>query len=379
MIVDKVVVAAHERVFVFRAGEFKELLLPGVHWLWFMGPGDQLRRASLLTPRLDYPDVEFLVEQPEVAPHVQTWRIKDTERGLLFREGNFAGFLAPGFHAFLKPPSKAESPLDVEVIDITTPAIDHKLREVLARAPGSSAFLTMQEVPDGHKGLLLLDQKKSTLLSPGRYYFWTGVVDVKVVLVDMREQTLEIQGQELMTQDKVSLRINVTARWQLADANLALAGQTDFRAAFYRDVQLALRDEVGARTLDDLLVRKEDLGKAMVDRAKKQAADMGISLLGAGLRDVILPGEMRTIFNQVIEAEKRAQANMIARREETAATRNLMNTAKLLEGNPILMRMKELETTERIAEKIGSLAVYGGLDGLMATLREAARLGPPVG
>ncbi|MEO6418281.1 MAG: slipin family protein [Polyangiaceae bacterium] len=378
MIVDKVVVAAHERVFVFRAGEFKELLLPGVHWLWFMGPGDELRRGSLLSPHLPFPDIEFLVDQPEVAPHVQTWRIKDTERGLLFREGNFTSFLAPGFYAFLKPTSKNERALDVEVVDITHPVIEHPLREVFARTAASSTFLTMLEVADGYKGLLLLDQKKSTLLPPGRYYFWNGIVDVKMILVDMREQTLEIQGQELMTQDKVSLRINVTARWQVADANVALAGQTDYKAAFYRDVQLALRDEVGARTLDDLLARKEDIGKAMVDRAKKQAADMGISLLGAGLRDVILPGEMRTIFNQVIEAEKRAQANMIARREETAATRNLMNTAKLLEGNPILMRMKELETTERIAEKIGSLAVYGGLDGLMATLREASRLGPPV-
>ena len=107
---------------------------------------------------------------------------------------------------------------------------------------------------------------------------------------------------------------------------------------------------------------------------KPGAEAMGLDLLDAGLRDVILPGEMRTIFNQVIEAEKRAQANMIARREETAATRNLMNTAKLLESNPVLMRLKELETTEKIAEKIGTMSVIGGLDGLMKSLQIAVKL-----
>jgi len=247
---------------------------------------------------------------------------------------------------------------------------------VLVHAKGSAGFIVMHEVPDGHQGLLLIDQVRQRLLPPGRHYFWTGLREVKVQLLDLREQTTEVQGQELMTKDKVTLRINLSVRWKVADPLQALTSQADFREAFYREVQLALRDEVGARTLDELLEHKEQVGQAIASRAGANVKGLGVQLESAGLRDIILPGEMRTILNQVIEAEKRAQANMIARREETAATRNLMNTAKLLEGNPVLMRLKENEAAERIAERIGSLSVVGGIDALVAALREAFRLGP---
>ena len=79
-------------------------------------------------------------------------------------------------------------------------------------------------------------------------------------------------------------------------------------------------------------------------------------------QDIVLPGEMKTILAQVVEAEKAAQANVIRRREETAATRSLLNTAKVMEGNPIALRMKELETLERVAERIDKISVFGGLD-----------------
>ena len=83
------------------------------------------------------------------------------------------------------------------------------------------------------------------------------------------------------------------------------------------------------------------------------------------LKDIILPGEVRDILNQVVTAEKQAQANLIRRREETAATRSLLNTAKLMEDNPLLVRLKELETLEKIADKVGTMTVVGGLDALL--------------
>jgi regulator of protease activity HflC (stomatin/prohibitin superfamily) len=88
----------------------------------------------------------------------------------------------------------------------------------------------------------------------------------------------------------------------------------------------------------------------------------GIEVDGVGVKDIVLPGEMRTILAQVVEAEKAAEANAIRRREETAATRSLLNTAKVMEGSPVALRMKELETLERIAERIDKISVFGGLD-----------------
>lgn len=103
----------------------------------------------------------------------------------------------------------------------------------------------------------------------------------------------------------------------------------------------------------------------MADEAKAVGAEVG----AVGLKDIVLPGDMRELMNRVIEAEKTAQANVIRRREETAATRSLLNTAQLLQDNPLTLRLKELESLERIAERIGHLAVTDGLDGLLKLVK----------
>ena len=97
----------------------------------------------------------------------------------------------------------------------------------------------------------------------------------------------------------------------------------------------------------------------------ERLSEVGITLISVGVKDIILPGEMKAILNQVVEAQKAAEANVIKRREETSATRSLHNTAKVMENNPTLMRLKELEALEKVADRIDSLSVYGGLEGLM--------------
>jgi regulator of protease activity HflC (stomatin/prohibitin superfamily) len=358
------VIADSERGLVFVDGVLRRFLEPGAHRLFFPFSTVTLRKVSVLEPKLEMPDAELLATSPVLAGKVLTVRVKDTERGLVFKDGNFARFLTPGFHAFVLGGPK----IGVELVDITGLKLEHPLRDVLIRQATSAQFLRMVDVPEGHRGVLFIDHVREGVLAPGRYVYWNGFKDVVAQIVELREQTLEVQGQELMTQDKVSLRVNMTVRFQVADPVLALSGQANWRDAFYRDLQLSLRDEIGARSLDELLARKDQIGTAVVERVKPLAATMGLELLGAGLRDLILPGEMRTIFNQVIEAEKRAQASLISRREETAATRNLLNTAKLMEGNPTLLRLKELEAAAQIAEKVGTLSVVGGLDGLMKQL-----------
>lgn len=93
-----------------------------------------------------------------------------------------------------------------------------------------------------------------------------------------------------------------------------------------------------------------------------QLPGSGLEISSLGVRDIILPGEMKTLLGQVVEAEKAAQANVIRRREETQATRSLLNTAKVMEGSPTALRLKELETLERVAERIDRISVFGGLD-----------------
>ena len=120
------------------------------------------------------------------------------------------------------------------------------------------------------------------------------------------------------------------------------------------------RTTVQAEALDTLLADKEVLGSELTVTLAKRVRPLGIEILGVGLRDVILPGDMKTILNQVILAQKEAEANLIKRREETAAARSPANTARLLAENPVLARMKELEKLQDILAGAKTTFVFGG-------------------
>jgi len=135
--------------------------------------------------------------------------------------------------------------------------------------------------------------------------------------------------------------------------------------ALYRELQFALRAVVGTRTLDELLENKSLIDEGVNSQVRARLDGSGLVLENVGVKDIILPGEMKTILAQVVEAEKSAQANVIRRREETAATRSLLNTAKVMEENPTALRLKELETLERVAERIDKITVFGGLDSVL--------------
>ena len=136
----------------------------------------------------------------------------------------------------------------------------------------------------------------------------------------------------------------------------------------YKEVQFGLRGAVGTRTLDALLEDKEVIDKSVADYLKARFTSLAIAVKSVGVKDIILPGDMKELLGKVVEAEKVAQANVIRRREETNATRSLLNTAKVMESNAVALRLKELETLEKVTEKIGTISVYGGLDAVLNDL-----------
>lgn len=159
--------------------------------------------------------------------------------------------------------------------------------------------------------------------------------------------------------------MNVTAGYKIVDGRLATSSLSDYKDFIYEEIQFALRAAIGSRTLDGLLENKNETDEQILGYMKQKAEAQGIAIVSLGIKDLILPGEIKAILGKVVEAEKAAQANVIRRREETAATRSLMNTAKVMEDNPVALRLKELETLEKITERIEHLNVYGGLEGLL--------------
>jgi regulator of protease activity HflC (stomatin/prohibitin superfamily) len=224
------------------------------------------------------------------------------------------------------------------------------------------------EVLQGEVGLLSFDGKFQRTLESGSYYFWKNMKRVTCQMVDLRVQQIEILGQEILTADKVSLRINFVCTYKVTDAQQILRSIKDYKTQIYLLIQLALREYVGGFQFDQLLEQKASIANFVLKQLQEKQSSLFVEFASAGLKDIILPGEIRDIMNTVLIAEKNAQANVITRREEVASTRSLLNTAKLMEENPVLYKLKELEYLEKICDKVGNISVSGG--NLLSELRE---------
>lgn len=263
---------------------------------------------------------------------------------------------------------KDSGALVVERVDASELAFTHPRLSAILDSEGGRRELEQVTVPAGHRGLHYVDHALRAELAPGRYAFWRGVRHSAVCTVDQRTCTVDLTGQEVLTADKVTLRVNLSATTRVAEPRCYHEAAQDTSAVIYRQLQLGLRRAVGARTLDDVLQSKEAIAVEVHEAAAPQAEALGVRLHDVGLRDVILPGEMRALLNRVIEAEVRARAGVIERREETQATRSLLNTARLVEQSPTLMRLKELEAVERMVASVGSMHLIGGVEELMTQL-----------
>lgn len=198
------------------------------------------------------------------------------------------------------------------------------------------------------------------VVDAGKYYFWKNETVITILNFDLRQQQLEVLGQEILTKDKAGIRINFLATFKVVDIEKAGLEIKNYKEHLYTTLQLALREYTSGLNLDEILANKEEIGTYVFDKAKEKAATIGVALIDAGVKDIILPGDIKEILSQVLIAEKKAQANIITRREETASTRSSLNTAKLMEDNPILFKLKELEYVERLSEKISQINVSGG-------------------
>lgn len=210
------------------------------------------------------------------------------------------------------------------------------------------------------EGILFKDNQFDQVLKAGEYQFYNNDTKISMVAFDMRPQTIEISGQEILTKDKAQLRINFMVNYQIIDLLKAYQSNKDFEKMIYQAIQLGLREFIGNMNFDELMSDKNSVTNYILQKYQNQFETIGLKLIDAGMKDIILPGEIREIMNRVLIAEKTAQANSITRREETASTRSLLNTAKLMEENETLWKLKEMEYIEKIADKVGEISISGG-------------------
>jgi regulator of protease activity HflC (stomatin/prohibitin superfamily) len=355
-----------ERGLLFKDGNYVKCLQPGKHTL------NPLIQYSVIKEDINQPfdpvdkNLNMYLEDKELLKELILLDLQDNEFAIHFEDGKLTNVWNAGKYAFWNGMKKHE----FIIVDNRNPEIDPKIDISVYSHTLLSRYVTYHPVMSHERGILYYNNVVQKILEPGIYAFWKSPVQVTVEKVDLRQQQMDMTGQEIMTQDKISMRLNFVCQYKVIEP-LKVVQIKSFEEQIYILLQLILREYIGTMKLDDLLQKKQKIGDYVLQKLKEKNSDFGVDFIFAGLKDIILPGDIKDILNTVLIAEKKAQANVITRREETASTRSLLNTAKLMEDNRILYRLKELEFLEKICEKVGTISLNGG-DSLLELLNTLA-------
>ncbi len=334
---------------LMKNGAYSRLLLPGTHWIW----KDEVKVYETTKMFVPPVDINILLQDAEIASRLEVIEVGDHELVLHFENNLLKQVLGTGMFAYWK----SIVPNRFVKVDISNIYIDEFLDRSLLSHRLLSPYIRTYSIESHERGLLFAEGKFVKVLESGVYHWWRNAISVTVGKADTRQLQLEINGQEMLTRDKATLRMNAWAQYRVVSLEKALLGNKDYEKQLYVTFQLALREYVTGFSFDELLERKDSIAPKVLETVKSKVEGLGVEVSGFGIRDIILPGDIRDIMNQVLVAEKKAQANVIMRREETASTRSLLNTAKLMEENTMLWKLKEMEYVEKIAEKISTVSV----------------------
>lgn len=356
----RVVINAYERGLVFKNGVYQRMIHEGRYWML----NEDVTVFDITKPFVAPIELNLLLQDKLLADALHVVNVLQHQIVLHYENGLLKQVLTPGRYTFWK------SIIDYKFITADLSKID--ITENLDRSTLChrlvAPFVRSYSVENYEQAVLLVDGKFSRILNTGIYFWWRNDIPISISKVDNRQQQVEMNGQEILTRDKAAIRINAWAQYRVSDINTAVLQNKEYEKQLYALFQLALREYVATVSFDELLEKRDNLAPFILSVVKEKAVSLGITVFNFGLRDIILPGDIKDIMNQVLVAEKKAQANIIMRREETASTRSLLNTAKLMEDNPMLFKLKEMEYVEKIAEKVSNISINGNGD-LLEQLR----------
>jgi len=199
-------------------------------------------------------------------------------------------------------------------------------------------------VPEAYVGLLYEDGAFVNSLKPGKYQFKQGFFDNvqrHIKLIDMRERSLTIKGQEILTADKVAIRVSLLVYFRVKDPESAAHNVSSYEERIYEDVQLAARRFLASRELDAILSDRNEISDNVKTNVSEAAASYGVEIIRADVKDLVFPGNLREIMNQVLETERRAEAKLIEARKEAAA-----NKIKSQSENEMMLQTLEAEKAQ---------------------------------
>ncbi len=356
----KVIIDGKEKGILYKNGKFVRILDTGKYNVFGDSNIELVSVFQAFVPESCTIDAVMATE--EGREKLMLVEVADNEICMHYLNGNFREIFTAGRYGFWKEGGDHE----FRKINVDNPDITYALTAaVIDKIP--SKLYTEISVGSHETARLYFDNKYMGMLEPGKYYFWKGNISVTAEYEDMRTRQLAVSGQEILTADKVALRINFTMFYKVTDARRIADVAQNLNEYLYNLCQLTLREYISRYKTDEILENRDKICDEVLNALHEKTARSYIDITSAGIKDIILPGEISAIMNSVLLAEKTAQANVITRREEVASTRSLLNTAKLMDENTTLRKLKELEYIERICEHVSEINVNGG-KGLLAEL-----------
>jgi regulator of protease activity HflC (stomatin/prohibitin superfamily) len=219
-------------------------------------------------------------------------------------------------------------------------------------------------VMEYERGLLYHEGRFERVIEPGRYVFWRWQ-NSHIVRVSLRQMSEVLTGQEILTADKVEVRVSVIAQYVVSDPRLAIHTVESYRDSLHQEVQLALREAITARTIDQLLEARAEMSDELLAKVSPGALVYGVTVRRIGVRDIVLPGSVRSVMMKEVEADRQGRAELVKARHEVAAARARANTAKILSENPNIARLQELDALIQLAGKQGSVVLLPNLAELL--------------
>lgn len=350
------IISDRERGFLSRNGHFLRMIGPGAHAVpAFLGYHCALEPVGdKAIGGANAAESEIWTRDGEFAQSVERVEVPDGHIALHYIDGMFREALQKGVYLFWKIFRRHE----FTIIDMSDDATFGDIPRCVMDALPENIFKKI-EVQEWEAALLYIDGAFVRRLPAGKHYFWNNGRKISCVTYDMRTTQLDVSGQEILTADKVALRVNFVCLYRITDPNEMCVKLDDCAGQIYAAAQLALREYLGGLRFDEVLGMKDRIAEKVLEILKRREKDLFVEFSAAGIKDVILPGEIRDIMNSVLTAEKKAEANVITRREEVASTRSLLNTARMMEENATLFKLKELEYLERICDKVQTINVGG--------------------
>ncbi len=214
-------------------------------------------------------------------------------------------------------------------------------------------------IKDTHRGLLYRDGAFQRVLGAGRHRFPVPILTrlfgrpdaIEVVMVDIRSRELIIKGQEILTADKVALRVSIVVQFTVVDPKAAIHAVDNFEDRLYSDVQLAARRSLARMTLEEILTNRTRLSSEILEDVKESAAVYGVSIGRADVRDLSFPGNVQEVMNRVLTAERQAQAQLVEARTKSEVQRIEAETAA------DVARVKATAAAEAIQQEAAARAV----------------------